>query len=178
MCVTPERKLRFDQLLVGAEPLVLEAGDFGLEKGRLRKICERRPAPKPERLTNQLCRTGGVPAAARLGGFRDQRPESLSVELAGRERDRIAGATGLDPSPRRASVIAERPAQPGDVHLHALRRARRRLVGPEVVHDAVERDRLVGVQEEARSAAGWPRSTLIVRPLSRISSGPSIRNST
>jgi hypothetical protein len=71
VCVTSERKLRFDQLLLGAKSLILEAGDFGLEKGRLSKFRERRPPPKPERLTNQLCRAGGVPAGARLRRSRD-----------------------------------------------------------------------------------------------------------
>ena len=46
VCVTPERKLRFDQLLLGGKPQFLEAGDFGLNKGRLSEIRERRPAPE------------------------------------------------------------------------------------------------------------------------------------
>ena len=33
VCVTPERKLRFDQLLLGGKPQFLEAGDFGLNEG-------------------------------------------------------------------------------------------------------------------------------------------------
>ncbi len=133
-------------------------------KGRLSEIRERRPAPERERLTKQLCRTVDIPAGELLRGFRDQHPEPLNVELARFERDRIAGATRFDQFPRRASVTAERPAQPGDMHLHALRRARRRALGPEVVDDAVERDRLVCVQEEQSEERAWLASIDLDRP--------------
>ncbi len=33
VCMTPERKLRLDQLLLGGKPHLLEAGDFGLDEG-------------------------------------------------------------------------------------------------------------------------------------------------
>src|SRR5215218_2518912 len=88
----------------------------------------------------------------------------MNVELAGLQRDRIAGATGLDPSPRRASVAAECAAQPGDIRLHALRRARWGLVRPEVVHDPVERDSLVCIQEEQSEERAWLASIHPDRP--------------
>ena len=161
VCVTPERKLGFDQLLVGAEPLVLEAGDFGLEKGRLGRSCERRPAkaraphesalPHRRRPRRRAPRWLSRPAPCR------------SASSSPGERDRIAGATGLDPSPRRFRYRRAPCAAGRRAPARSSSRSRE-VVGPEVVHDAVERDRLVGVQEEQRERR-WLASIHLDRPL-------------
>jgi hypothetical protein len=79
-----------------------------------------------------------------MAGPRDQPLEALEVELAGLDRDPVAGAVRLDP------VGADRLPEAVDVDLQRGRGRCGRLVAPECIDERVAGDDLAGAEEEGR----------------------------
>ena len=141
--VPPQRQVRLDALLEDGEAQLLEA--LGLAGGeRLEHDALERPAaPEREGFAEPLSGGGGIvlQAGAPLGRERleARRVEAARIqagEVAARRRDDHVGPQGL--------------AQPADVALHHLGRARDRRLAPELVDQPRRRDGLVGVQQEDR----------------------------
>ena len=78
----------------------------------------------------------------------------MKVELAGRDRQHVAVRTGQEDAVLASlyvwagGLVLEPRAQLRDERVNALRRARRRVGGPELVDDLVDRDDLVRAQQE------------------------------
>ena len=136
-----ERQLRVDALLQAGEVLLAEAGLLEPSE-RLLELGQRRAAPQGERAPQ---RRGGLlraPACQRLAPRRVERPEGAQVERVAVEVEAVPGRTRLD-QPRWKLLAEER-----DEDLHHLRRARRDILAPEVVDEAVHRNDAVRVKKQ------------------------------
>ena len=129
---------------VGVDPRLQRGQPRFLEPRRLRlrerlegEVGERLPPPERER-------------AVRVA-VGDQAREAVDVELVGVDADDVARRPGDDP------VGADRPAERVHVHLERARRARRRLLAPDPVDQAVGRDDVVRVEQELREQGARPR---------------------
>ena len=112
-------------------------------------------APERERLARGVA----VLDQPRRTARRPARPASTRSEIAGRPRDDAVGAERL---PERVHV-----------HLERARAARRRLLAPDAVDQAVDRDDLVRVEQEQREQRPRPlpaesdRPTVVAHHLQR-----------
>ena len=127
---------------------LVEPADLGLRERFEAKVGECVASPEGERGRQRpLCLSIAVAVEERPSLGREP-PELDSVQLAGPEAKEIAAANGLDP------VCTEGLAEPGHVHLDALRGVRRASRPPQLLDDPVYRERLVrvdGKQREKRS---------------------------
>src|SRR5215207_6200190 len=112
---------------------LLEPSDLALRKRLVRELGERRAAPQSERLAQQLQRALRRTVGERAAALLQQTLEAVQVELARLDANRIATATSDHDAVRAVSALSfQRPAQPRNVHLQALRGAGRRLLAPKL----------------------------------------------
>jgi hypothetical protein len=116
-----------DPPLEAGEAELLQARDLALREALVGELGERLPPPEGKRLSRLV-----------LG----QTLEASEVELVLCHPQAVAGR------PRLQALLAERLAQPGDVHLQRLLGRLRRLVLPQGLDQAVTRDDLVRVQKQ------------------------------
>ena len=83
--VAAQRELGLDALLDGGQVKLLKPGDLALRKRLVRELGERRAAPQPERLAQQLQRP--------LRGPPDERPAALPSRRSKRSRSSSPGPT-------------------------------------------------------------------------------------
>ena len=83
------RQLRIDSLLQSGEPDLLEALDRRPRKRLEREVGERRPAPKAERLPQELGSALGCSVGERLLRLFAEALEGGQIELPGREPDDV-----------------------------------------------------------------------------------------
>jgi hypothetical protein len=140
--VAPARQVGLDALLERRQPRLLEPVRVDCERGVVREVAERRPAPQLQRRSQRLGRTRAVAGAERGATLAHQHVELLGVELVIADHERVP------PPARDQPAFAERLAQPGHEVVHAAPRARGRRVFPERVDEAIARQRLVRVQQE------------------------------
>ena len=136
-------QIGLDAQLERLEPLFLQARDRGLGERLGRQVGERRPAPQSQGLAHHGGGLLGLPCGERSPSLLDELREALRVELAGSQTQAIARRRRLDDV-----AVAERFAQPRDVHLDGLDRARRRLLAPQRERQSLGADRLTGVQQQ------------------------------
>ena len=129
-----------DPLLQRAEAQLLELRRVRLRERLVGEVGQRRPAPQRERLAQPGGRGGGIG----VGRLRDQRLKASQVELGRLDVERVAGRAGHQPA------VAELLAHARDVDLDALRHRGGRRVTPHLVHEALGRHDVVGVQEQHR----------------------------
>jgi hypothetical protein len=137
---------------------------------RLVELVERGPAPEREGLTQHLSGLRGGSAGERRPALLAQPVEADEVERLGADLERVARAAGDE----RAG--GQHLAQPRDVDLDHLGRRRRCVMAPQVLDETVDRDRTVGVEQQAsqqRPPARRPEGNRHVVDSS--SSGPSSR---
>jgi hypothetical protein len=91
----------------------------------------------------------GIAVRERLACLLEQDLEAVQVELAVRDVQQVAGCAG-DEQRVAAAVRAERLAQPRDMDLEGVVRGRRRIVGPQLLDQAVAGDDAIGLQQEDR----------------------------
>jgi hypothetical protein len=135
--LTPCKRV-VDGELARSCPELLQAADLGRRERLVGEIVERRTAPQHECLAD---RVAGRPLS------RGHQP--LEAQRVDRVRGRaqlVAAAAGQD----LRHVAAEQLAQLRDVELHHLRCARRRLLAPQPLDQAIGRDRRVGPQRQHR----------------------------
>ena len=121
LCVAAEREVGLDAPLEHGEALLGEPLRLVMRQALEVQPLQRLSAPQRERLPQEPGRRGGVSRQQRLrvGG---EPLEHGGVELAGHEH--VAAGPRDDP------VRAEHAAQPRNVPLHRLGRARRRRLAP------------------------------------------------
>jgi hypothetical protein len=135
-CVSARFEVGVDSLLDCDEPQFLERPRLGGDERRLEPV---QRLAVPERIGGaQQARALGRPR--RLARLREERPETVEVELAGLEVQFVA-------VPGRRDSAAQGPPQPRDLRVHGLHTSRRRLV-PELVDQALGRNHLVTVQQK------------------------------
>ena len=137
--VPTEGKLRIESKALGLVLELARARGLTGEQAVRAAIAEGFPTPKAQRLLENLRRllcAACREQAARLG---DGGGEAGEVERARLEREEIPARTSL----QRGGLRAKRLAEPRDVHLKALCGLLRRLVRPQLVHQALSRDDLV-----------------------------------
>ena len=128
--VPAELEIEVDPVLQRRQPQLLQPEPVEL----------RLAAPERERRTEPL---GALRGRERLG-LGAQLLEPGQVEIGGGDLDHVAGAPPLD------HVVPERLPQLRDVDLERVLRRLRRLVAPERVRQAVDRDDVVRVQQQRR----------------------------
>ena len=126
-----------DPRLQRGQPRLLEPRRLRLRERLESEVGECLPTPERER-------------AVRVA-VGDQAREAVDVELVGVDADDVARRPGDDP------VGADRPAERMHMHLERARRARRRLLAPDPVDQAVGRDDVVRVEQELREQGARPR---------------------
>ena len=126
--------------------------DSRLQRGQARFL-EPRHLRLGERLEGEVGERLATPERERAVrvALGNEALEAVDVELVGVDADEVAGRPGDDP------VGADRPAKRVHVHLERARRARRRLLAPDPVDQAVGRDDVVGVEQELREQGARPR---------------------
>ena len=137
----PGGELGVDPILAAGEAELLQVRPLDLGE-RLGELGERRPAPQVERVREELGRAVRVAGLERRAPLGPEPGEPGEVERLRLDRDEVAGRL------RPERLRGQRLAQLRDVDLHHLRRGPGRLVAPEVVHEPVDRDGPVRVQEE------------------------------
>ena len=132
--MSSEHELRLDPQLDGAEPQLLEASRFELERERAGHVCIRVTTPERERRTELLGGLGGsgLHEPARLLD-RPLELERIDVLRVGDES--IAPVVADDD-------VADRGPEVRDVRLQRRARAGGRLVAPDAVDQRVDRHRL------------------------------------
>ena len=136
--VPSEPELGVDSLLLRRQPQLVEP--FGREPGEvlLADVYERRPAPEPERVTQQL----DPPSEIRAPRGLEQRLEAIDVDVLASHGKPVARRLCDEHVP--ADQLAERR----DGVLQRSGRGRRRPLPPEVGNEPVGRDDLTGTQRQ------------------------------
>jgi hypothetical protein len=137
-------ELRLEPELDRRQALLFELEHELADAGLAVEVGERAAAPERERLPQPLGRAACVLARQRLSGVGHELAEACEVDLLGAGAEQVGARAGLDP------IRPQRPPQPGDVHLHRVPRGDGRRLGPERVHEALDRDGLVRPQQELR----------------------------
>jgi hypothetical protein len=166
LTVTPQPKVRFDPALERADPELLQPGPLGLCERFRCELGERRPAPQRQRLAESVGRLPGAPCVQCRPRRRHGGLESVEIELLPLEHDRISRR------PRVERSRGQHLTQVRDVDLHHLLRRLGHVLAPELVDDALDRERPVGVDEKERQegallAAPQPHLALSVANLER-----------
>ena len=140
-----------DAVLGGEQAELIQAGDDGLAEIAVGHVHQGRTAPQRERQAQGRGRGGRIVAqlCSALGG---ELFEPHDVGRAGIEFQLVADRPGFD------DRVRQRPAQPGDQGLQRVRRAGRRLVGPQPVDQLAGRDQLAGAQRQHDQQCAQPGS--------------------
>ena len=158
-----------DPLLEHAEAQILEPVDLGLRERLQLHVGQRRPAPERERLAEEQ---RPVPPAQPHRASRTSRSKRAEIELVAVELEHVPGR------PRLQQSGPEQLAQLRDGVLERGRRRPRRVLAPELVDEALRRDRLVRAQEQQRQQRALiPAAERHRQPPSSTSRGPRILNS-
>ena len=126
--MSTSRDVGVDSLLEDAETFLLEARRLSRQARHVSQVGERGASPERKRLMER--------------SFARELLEADGVDRCGGRCQRVASASALD------RVLAESLPQARDVGLHDLRRACRRIVGPQRVDDRLERCRATACREQ------------------------------
>ena len=168
--VVAEHLVGLDPVLQRGQSRFLQACDLARSERLVREIGERLAAPQPQGSTQQLARTRSVTVGERATSVGGHRLETVGVDLTRRRHKQIATAT------REERLFAERLAQMRDVPLQRLRRRCRWSLAPQLIDQAIARDRLPRRNSKIASSArcfGPPSTTR--RSPSATSNGPKVR---
>jgi hypothetical protein len=128
--VKPEGEVGFEPVLEGVEPFLLEPSDLDLRERLVSEVRQRRAAPQLERFAQALGCALRLPVSECRPALGREALEALEVELAGLDADQITAAV-------RDDDVAQLAAEARHMHLKRLRGARRRIVAPELVDQAI-----------------------------------------
>jgi hypothetical protein len=141
--------------LAGEQAQLLEPPGLAAGEDLRLRVGERRPAPQGERrLEHRTSRLRPVGRERRLR-LAEQALEAGRVQPLRLQIEEVALPARHD----QARLLAELLPQPRGEHLEPLHRGRRRIVGPELVHEPVARHDPVQVHEEERQ-----KGALLGRP--------------
>ena len=150
--VAAAAQLRVEAPLAHEQPQLVEPRRGGARDAVRREVGERRPAPEPERVLQQLAGALGLAALERLAPLRGHPLEAVQVDGV------VRGAQTVAWLPRLDQVAAELLAQRGHVPLHDVERRRRWLVAPDLVDQPHRGHEVAGAQDEQR------QDSALVRP--------------
>ena len=136
VAVAAGQQLLVDRRLDRAEPELLESADLGGGERLVGHVGKGRAPPQRQALAR--------------GALLDEALEALHVDVIDLDAQLIAPPAGDD---RAVAVAHHQPSQLGDVALDELRRARRRLLAPQALHEPVGGHRLVRAEREHRQHA-------------------------
>ncbi len=142
LVVPPEREVGVDPELDRRQPDLLEPGDRRLRETLVGEVGERRASPQGQRLAQLLRPVCRQPASEQAPPLLHEALEAVEIERVRFDPDEVAGR------PRRQDVRRQRLPQPRDVDPQRSRSVVRRALRPELVHQLVSGDDLVGVKEE------------------------------
>ena len=132
--MAPERELRLDPRLDGAEPELLQAPRLELERERAGHVGVRVATPERERCAEQVRGLGGI-GLHECGRVLDRPLELDRVHVLRIGYESIAAVVADDD-------VADRGPEVRDVRLQRRARPGGRLVPPDAVDQGVDRDRL------------------------------------
>ena len=92
--VPAEREIGVDSILERREALLLEPGSLALRKRLVREVPQRRAAAQRQRLPQPTARELRIALCERIAALRDERLESVHVELAMFGLEQIPAASG------------------------------------------------------------------------------------
>ena len=128
------REVRINRVLERAQPQLLQPPDRRRGERLVGDVGQRRPVPERERLAS--------------GAIRDEPLEAAHVEVVRRDAQLVAAPAREDLGGVPVTGSVEQLAQPRNVLLEHLRRARRRLLAPQRLDQLVGRHGPVRVQRE------------------------------
>ena len=141
VAVPAQGELGFDAPLERGEAQLLETG--ALVAGELlRELGQRRPAPQPERVPQELGRLRRISLIEFAPALGDETLEAGEIELILTDLEEVAGRTGVEPR------LGQRLPELRDVDLHHLLSGLGHVVPPELVDDPVAGDGVVRAQEQ------------------------------
>jgi hypothetical protein len=140
--VSTEGELGVDSIPEGRQPWLLQPSDLRLREGLEGELRERRPAPQAQRLAKEPRGADRIVLCECALTVGRQRLEVVRVDLLGFDLEQIS-VTAAD-----HESIPELSAQTGDVALDDLARGGRRPFTPELINQAIWRDRLTSTQEQ------------------------------
>ena len=141
--VLPDREQGVDPLLAGDEPELVQARRLRPQRPVLRDICEGIAAPEPERLVEHRGGDARVDDPD-LPRVIQELVEAGRIQLRPIEPQPVAGGPAFD------AVGAEQLPQVGDVRVDRAPRRLGRIVSPDLTHQDVGRDQLVGADDQMR----------------------------
>jgi hypothetical protein len=166
LVVAPGREIGVDRALDRPEPQLVQPPDLRRRERLVGDVDERGPAPESEHVPRLA---GGQPP---VGLQRQIQPRD--VHIGGPASQVVPSAVGDDLD----VAVAQRLAEPGDVLLHELGRARRRLALPQALDDPIRRHRPVASSASiANTARCFFAPSSSGRPSRRTSTGPNRRMS-
>ena len=136
--IAAEGEIHLDPFLEGLEPKLLEPRDLGLRPRLVGELDQRLSSPERKRLPQQPARLD----RGRGPRVTDELLETEQIERPGIGMELVRRGDGPD------QVAAERPAELRDVGLEHLRCRGRRPAGPDLLDQAIARDRLVRPKKE------------------------------
>jgi hypothetical protein len=113
-----------------------------------RAATSRLSAPQRQGWTERGARRLRAPGQARRPAAGDQAVEHVQIQLAGRDVDAVAGTA--HPHALAEPGAGQRTAQHRDGGLHLRARRRRRADAPDAVDQRLQRDDLIGAQQQQR----------------------------
>ncbi len=146
--VASASEVHIDPVLERGEVRPLEPCDLGMGKRLVPEVGQRSPAPQAERGLEEWSRLVRRPPR----GVRDEPLEPARVELVDTDAHEVPGR------PRDEHAFAEHLPQLRDVALDHLHRRRRWLLAPERLAQAIDRNRLVRVEEQNREQCALLRA--------------------
>ena len=156
--VMTEHEVGVDTVLKRGQPRFLQARNLALSERLVRQISERVPAPQGQRGAQQLTGAGSLTVGERVTPVRDQGLEALGVHLTRRGRKQITAGT------RQEHVGAERLTQVRHVPLQRFRCRCRRSLAPQLIDQAIARERLPAAQQQDREQRPLARAAEHNRP--------------
>src|SRR5207249_7260041 len=135
-CMVSQLKLGLDPLLDRGQVQLFQPGDLCLGEWLVGEISERGTPPERERLGEQIRGLARSTVSEGASAFGEQGLKAMKVELAGLEAEHVPGGGRLE----QPSGLEQLP-QLRDVDLQRLGRGRRRALSPELVDQALARQR-------------------------------------
>ena len=136
------------------QPQLVDAPRLGQDEPVPGQVVEQPAAPQAERLLAGARRVLQPSGGERRAAGREQLLEPGQVEHVGRRHQRVAGPARLDRGLARRR--GEHLPQVGHVDLDDVGGGLRRRLAPQLVHQAVDAQRLAGVQREQREQRALP----------------------
>jgi hypothetical protein len=153
--VLAESELRIDPVLGGGEAQLLEPLDVDACERLELQVGQRPPAPQPLRLAQGSRGQVVVTRLFRPPSFFHELLEAPQIELTGRDTQDVSRRSRDE----RRAVRAECLPKPRNVHLHRVARRRRRVVGPQLLDEAIARHDPIRAQQQHREERALPRTT-------------------